>query len=225
MEYLPGFDLARVVELDGPQHPTRVVHLLRQVAGSLAEAHAKGFVHRDIKPPNLMVCERGGVFDVVKLLDFGLVKELDAPADRQLTAASLVVGTPGFTAPERLSGAGVPDPRSDIYSVGAVAFFLLSGRLPFEGGASTLQVLRAVETPAPRLNELPALAVPPELEALVASCLSRSVDARPASAAALAERLDAIVPTVGRWTQDEARAWWARHPVPEPAAAERDPGA
>ncbi len=221
MEYLPGLDLGKVVELDGPQSPARVVHLLRQVCGSLAEAHAKGFVHRDIKPPNLMVCERGGICDVVKVLDFGLVKEIDAPADRQVTMGSLVVGTPGFTAPERLGGAGAPDLRSDIYSLGAVAFFLLSGRPAFDGATSTLQALRAAEVPAPRLNEFPAAAVPRELEALVASCLAWSADARPRSADALAARLEALVPVVGRWTQDDARDWWRRyeHALPQVGGA------
>ncbi len=211
MEYLPGFDLARVVDLDGPQPAARVVHLLRQVCGSLAEAHAKGFVHRDIKPSNLMVCERGGIYDVVKVLDFGLVREVDAPADQRLTIGSLVVGTPSFTAPERLHGAGAADPRSDLYSVGAVAFFLLSGRPVLEGGTSTLAAIRAIDRPAPRLRDLPGLAVPAELEALVRSCLAGSVDGRPEGADVLAARLDDLVPVVGRWAQADARSWWRRY--------------
>ncbi len=223
MEYLPGFDLARVVELDGPQPPARVVHMLRQVCASLAEAHAKGFVHRDIKPPNLMVCERGGVYDVVKVLDFGLVQEIGSSPDQRLTLGNVVVGTPSFVAPERLTDPGASDPRSDLYSVGAVAFFLLSGRQVLDGGQSTLAARRALGTPAPRLRDLPLPTVPHELDALVASCLERSPDARPTSAANLAERLEALVPVVGRWTQDDASAWWRRYEQALPQAQELEP--
>jgi serine/threonine-protein kinase len=160
---------------------------------------------------------------VVKVLDFGLVQEIGSSPDQRLTLGNVVVGTPSFVAPERLTDPGASDPRSDLYSVGAVAFFLLSGRQVLDGGQSTLAARRALGTPAPRLRDLPLPTVPHELDALVASCLERSPDARPTSAANLAERLEALVPVVGRWTQDDASAWWRRYEQALPQAQELEP--
>ena len=132
MEYLEGIDLADLVKLEGPLPPARVVHILRQVCGSLAEAHAQGFVHRDIKPSNIMLTIRGGEPDVVKVLDFGLVKRVDRDRATLLTTMGVVFGTPGFIPPETLRDPDVFDARGDLYAVGAVAYELLTGLSLFE---------------------------------------------------------------------------------------------
>ena len=133
MEYVDGLDLQTLVERHGPQPPARVAHLLAQLAGALAEAHAAGLIHRDIKPANVMVCERGGMLDVVKVLDFGLVKEMDARSDGTGADNGRIVGTPLYLAPEALTAPESLDARSDLYALGALGYFLLSGSAPFSG--------------------------------------------------------------------------------------------
>ena len=135
MEYLPGKSLAEIVEDYGPLPPGRVIFLLRQVCDALVEAHSLGLIHRDIKPGNIFVAERGGIFDVAKLLDFGLVRDSYSANDQslRLTTEGTITGSPLFMSPEQAIGDSQPDARSDIYSLGAVAYFLLTGRPPFEG--------------------------------------------------------------------------------------------
>jgi serine/threonine protein kinase len=208
-EYLEGLNLAQLVALGGPLEPARAVHLLDQICGSLEEAHAAGLVHRDIKPANIMVCRRGGLYDVVKVLDFGIARSTaDGTAD--LTQANQLAGTPLYIAPERIRAPQSTDPRSDLYSLGAVAFHLLAGRDVFEGpGAPELlyQVL-SVEPPAPsRFRGAP---LPPDLERLVLDLLAKDPERRPASASAVRERLSALE-TPERWDQRDARAWWVDH--------------
>jgi serine/threonine-protein kinase len=130
MEYLDGIDLEDLVALAGPQDPRRVIHILRQACGSLAEAHQRGLVHRDVKPANLFLCRNRSEPDLVKVLDFGLVKEAETE-DPKVTQANAVLGTPLYMAPEAISGQGSVDPRSDLYSLGAVASALLTGTPPF----------------------------------------------------------------------------------------------
>jgi tRNA A-37 threonylcarbamoyl transferase component Bud32 len=218
MEYLDGLTLEEVVAGDGPQPPARVAHVLRQVLGALAEAHGVGLVHRDVKPGNVILCERGGVPDVAKVLDFGLVK--DAEGDPGLSREGALLGTPLYLAPEAIRSPAA-DARADLYSVGAVAYYLLTGHPVFEG-RTVIEVCSqhlhaAPVPPSARLGR----PLPPALEAWVLSCLEKDPGRRPASAAHAAEAL--AFAGVGEWTADDARAWWigrgrslvaSRHPRP-----------
>ncbi|MSV34931.1 MAG: serine/threonine protein kinase [Bryobacterales bacterium] len=210
MEYLAGVTLAELVSLEGPIVPGRVVHILKQVCGSLREAHEQGLLHRDIKPLNIMLCERGGQCDFVKVLDFGLVRQLDVAATLEISAPDRLIGTPLYMAPERFRDPTAADPRSDIYSVGAVAYFLLTGRPVFQaltGLDLQNQVLHAQpERPSARVPH----PIPASLEQLVLDCLSKNPADRPASTAALLEALETL-PDVPAWTPQQARDWWARN--------------
>ncbi|MGD8617719.1 MAG: serine/threonine protein kinase [Gammaproteobacteria bacterium] len=206
MEYLPGIDLARLIELEGAIPANRAAHILCQVCGSLQEAHSRGLIHRDIKPMNIILTERGGQLDFAKLLDFGLVKEVNA--DTGHTVADAIPGTPPYIAPERLGDPRDIDSRSDLYSLGAVAFNLLTGKPLFEGNSAMDIAYKVVANPAPRISEF--VTVNPELEQLVGACLERDPAARPRSAQAVCERLQAIIREP--WTQADAREWWAQHP-------------
>ena len=174
--------------------PARVVHLLRQVAGALHEAHTAGLTHRDIKPGNVMVCERGGIADVAKLLDFGLVVSgATRTNDPRITQAGMIVGTPEFMSPEQCGGEEQPGPASDIYSMGALAYFLLSGRSPFAGrGAVQMLMAHLSETPATLTSLRPE--TPAALDAIVMKCLAKQSEDRYASAALLERALAASQP-------------------------------
>jgi serine/threonine-protein kinase len=193
MEYLDGPTLEELVKSSGPLPAGRVVHLLRQVCGALAEAHAAGLVHRDLKPGNVIVASLGGQKDVAKLLDFGLVHDL-ADTDDRLTRAGMVLGTPAYMCPEQAAGEKTVDARGDIYSLGAVAFFALTGRPPFDR-KTTGQLLAAhrSETPMPLSDLSPD--VPADLAATVARCLSKDLAARYQSAAELDAALAACLRT------------------------------
>ena len=174
MEYLEGIDLEALVTGFGPQPPGRVVHLLGQVAGALGEAHAAGLVHRDVKPGNVILCQRGGAPDVAKVVDFGLVRELAGAGPRTETALDVVKGTPLYLSPEAITRPDRVDARSDLYAVGALAYFLLTGRHPFEGAT-------VVEVCSHHLHTLPeppsassAAPCPADLEALVLACLEKT---------------------------------------------------
>ncbi|MEZ5988440.1 MAG: serine/threonine protein kinase [Planctomycetota bacterium] len=207
MEYLPGLTLFELLRLEGRVPPGRTVHLLGQVCASLAEAHAKGLIHRDLKPQNLMLCERGGRFDVVKVLDFGLVKQLTSDVER--TAPEQLAGTPMYIAPERLLDPSRVDARTDLYSLGTIAFNLLSGSQPFPGTTSVEICTRIVEDEPARLDAIEDLALPPALVDLVARLLAKDPDARPPSAAAVAAELAALA--VPAWSAADAEAWWRTH--------------
>jgi serine/threonine-protein kinase len=208
MEYLDGLDLDRLVSEDGPQAPARVVHLLRQVCASLAEAHGVGLIHRDIKPANLILCMRGGVPDVVKVLDFGLVRELGADGDASLTTDGVITGTPLFLAPEAIRSPGAVDARSDLYALGGVAYYLLTGVHVFEG-ANVVEVCshHLHTTPVPP-SERRGAELPAALEALVLQCLEKESARRPASARALLEGLSEDL-GAGEWSEEAALAWWS----------------
>jgi serine/threonine-protein kinase len=207
MEYFAGIDLEQLVKAYGPVPPERAVHLLRQVCGSLAEAHDAGLIHRDIKPANIMLCERGGVLDVVKVLDFGMVKDVSMGSQSlDLTQQNMVMGTPMFLAPEAIRKRDNVDGRSDLYAVGAVAYFMLTGRNVFEGD-TVIEIVRK------HLEELPVLpstifpGMPDDLEQIVMDCLAKIPDERPADARVLIERLELC--SVGRhWDQRQAKKWW-----------------
>jgi serine/threonine protein kinase len=210
MEYLNGLALHRVVDKTGPLLPARVIHLLLQACGSLGEAHRDGLIHRDIKPANLMVCERGGVFDVVKVVDFGLVRDLQKREGATLTDPNAVAGTPQYLSPEGIRSASEVDARSDLYSLGCVAYYLLSGREVVQRDGSLGWVDQILhETPDPPSSVI-AGAVPQDLEKAVMACLEKSPDDRPQSAAELA-RLLAACGDAGDWTQAHARHWWEAH--------------
>jgi serine/threonine-protein kinase len=209
MELLDGATLQRIVEIDGAQPPGRVVRILGMVCGALSEAHSIGLIHRDIKPANIMLCTQGGEHDVVKLLDFGLVKEFQVDGDVEVTAASTILGTPQYMAPESIRFPDSADIRTDIYALGAVAYFLLAGGNVF-GGKSLVEICAQHLHEAPQPLASRGITVPAELEALVLACLSKEPDHRPQSAADLRRRLEAC--TVEPWDGAMAQTWWTDHP-------------
>ncbi len=208
MEYLDGLDLLQLVERYGPQPEGRVIQILNGICASLAEAHSLGLVHRDMKPANVMLNRRGGSADVVKVLDFGLVKALD---ETKITVQSgIMAGTPLYMSPEAIQSPDRVDSRSDIYSIGGLGYFLLTGQTVFT--ATTLLELchdhihTVPEPPSQRLGK----SVTPELEAALLACLEKSRDKRPQSVQALAELLNRA-PTAGSWTVHDADIWWMNH--------------
>lgn len=214
MELLHGVDLKRLVERFGPQSSERTAYLLRQVCRSLAEAHEQQFVHRDVKPANIFTCQLGGEFDFAKVLDFGLV------LDRHPTAAELedperFVGTPAIMAPEMVRFQAPVDARADLYALGCVAYWLLTGKRVFEAETRhDMLVMHAHQKPvAPSTRA--GRAVHPGLEALVMQCLEKNPDKRPQTARDLGEQLQQLV-FEHAWTAERAELWWKRY---EPTVA------
>jgi serine/threonine-protein kinase len=216
MELLDGMDLEKLVAADGPQSPERVIHIVRQVARGLHEAHDVGLVHRDIKPANLFLCRRWGEPDAVKVLDFGLAKNSADPRTA-LSAHNVVLGTPLYISPEALNGAAPVDARSDIYSLGAVAYYMLTAE-PVFTGSSVVEVCLQHLTSAPVApSERLGRAVPADLEAVVLRCLAKSTADRYPNAAEL-ERALAACAAADEWSTDRAEAWWkVRGGAPTPA--------
>jgi serine/threonine-protein kinase len=209
MEYLEGLDLQQLIDVDGPQDPGRVVRLLAQICGALAEAHAIGLIHRDVKPANVLLCERGGTPDVVKVLDFGLVKQLGAPQDSKLmlSAVNQIVGTPLYLSPEAITTPNGMDGRSDLYAVGAVGYLLLTGTPPFTGNSVVEVCGHHLHTPPTPPSARLGRPVPAELEQLVLRCLAKSRDDRPRDAARLRDEL--IACELGdSWPSERATRWW-----------------
>jgi serine/threonine-protein kinase len=206
MELLDGLDLHRLVTLDGAQPPARTIRLLDQIAGALGEAHEKGLVHRDIKPQNIILCELGGIPDVAKLVDFGLVMSI-ASSPRRLTLDGPVIGTPRYVAPEMLRAGGEVTAASDFYQLGLVAFFLLTARHAFDGSGSAEILKKQRDEPAPSLVDA-AFGVPADLASIVAWCLEKDPGARPKDANTLRSAL-ARCGDATRWDEAEARAWWS----------------
>ncbi len=207
MEYLPGLSLQQLVERHGPLPPARAVHLLRQLCGALAEAHGIGLIHRDVKPDNVLLCRLGGLHDVAKLFDFGLVQIArgDAPSER-LTQVGLVVGTPEYMSPEQVTGEGV-DLRTDLFSLGAVGYFLLTSTCPYGGDNSlALMYARVKEPVRPPREYRPDL--PEDLESVVLRCLARERAERFADAKEL-DRALARCACAGEWDDERAAVWWA----------------
>jgi eukaryotic-like serine/threonine-protein kinase len=209
MEYLDGPSLEALVQRAGPLEPGRVVYLLRQLCGALAEAHAAGMVHRDLKPGNVIVAALGGQRDVAKLLDFGLVQDLSAAAsDGRLTEAGVVMGTPAYMCPEQARGSSAIDPRGDVYSLGAVAFFTLTARPPFACATVGEFLVAHLTRPAPDVRSL-RLDVPADLAEVVARCLAKEPDDRHQSAAELDAALAACA-CANDWSAARAAEWWER---------------
>jgi eukaryotic-like serine/threonine-protein kinase len=216
MEYLPGLSVAELIERHGPLPADRTIHLLDQVCDALGEAHALGLVHRDIKPGNLFAAQRGGVYDVAKLLDFGLAKPVIETGDLQLTQEGAITGSPLFMSPEQAMGETDPDARSDIYSLGAVAYYMLAGRPPFEGSKPMQVVLAHARDAAPPLSRWNTN-VPEDLEQVIMRCLAKRPEDRYPDADALSEALAACA-AAGRWTRARAAEWWLGQPSPAVAA-------
>jgi eukaryotic-like serine/threonine-protein kinase len=210
MERLRGMDLQRMVERYGPLPPDRVVFLLEQACLSLSEAHARGLVHRDIKPANLFVCRLGPQYDFLKVLDFGMVSRQEREAVGSITLTGMVLGTPAFLAPELVSGDGSFDGRADIYALGCVAFWLLTGRPPFEAGdAMSLLMHHSKTAPLPP-STMSEESIPADVDALVLECLAKAPSRRPATADVLLERFSRLS-VARKWEQRRARAWWDLH--------------
>jgi CHASE1-domain containing sensor protein len=216
MEYIDGITLQQLVDLDGPLPAGRVVHLLTQACRAIAEAHAVGLIHRDLKPANLMVCRRGGIADFLKVMDFGLVKDLGAAGDsREVTrSTAAVLGTPLYLAPESISRPSEVDGRADLYALGAVAYTLLVGAPVFVGN-TVVEVcghhLHSVPTPPSARAPGP---VPPALERIILRCLAKRPADRFPSVSALLEALAAV--SDAPWTEGDAERWWAARPGPRP---------
>jgi serine/threonine-protein kinase len=204
MEYLDGVDLDTLVHVDGPQTAQRVVHILLQAAGALEEAHKKGLIHRDIKPANILLCERGGVPDFTKVVDFGLVKVI---ADSSESTGSLAAGTPAYISPEAVMDSAKVGPPSDIYGLGAVGYYLLSGRPVFEAKTAMEMCVHHARTQPPEIAEQSKHPLSPELAEVLMTCLKKNPKDRPQTAAALRDLL-VKAPEANQWSETEACQWW-----------------
>ena len=211
MELLDGISLEQFVKTFGPMEPARAVYVLRQACHSLAEAHARGLIHRDIKPANIFLCRLGPDDDFVKVLDFGLVKHAEtAVTAPQLTMDGAITGTPAFLPPEIAMGQTTFDARADLYALGCVAYYLVTGELVFAKETAIAMALAHVnEIPTPP-RERSELEIPAALDALILQSLAKDPAQRPSSATELANRLAATVPSEA-WTADDAHRWWQLH--------------
>ena len=214
MELLAGRDLESLVREFGPVPANRTIHLLRQVCHSLADAHARGLVHRDIKPANIYVCRMGLEYDFVKVLDFGLVKFNDksasVPQETMLTANNTTTGTPAFMAPEVILGQSDVDRRADVYALGCVAYYLLTGQFVFDADTPMKMFLQHVQTRPTPPSQRTELRIPRELDDLVMACLEKDPNNRPQDA----ERLFELACRCGPnevWDNAMARTWWESH--------------
>jgi serine/threonine-protein kinase len=192
MEYIEGINLGELIAREGALPLPRAVHVLRQLCAGLAAAHAAGLVHRDVKPENIMIFQRGDEPDVVKILDFGMVKRVDAEHSRNLTRGLRILGTPLYMAPESLRNPTDADARADIYAVGAVAFYMLSGKKLFQTTDDLELTSKVLNDVPPRVSQVAAQPIPVELDLLVQACLEKKREDRPQRAADLLEALDAI---------------------------------
>jgi eukaryotic-like serine/threonine-protein kinase len=205
MELLNGIDLETLVSQFGPQPAGRVVELLRQVCQSLAEAHRAGLVHRDIKPTNIFLCRMGIQYDFVKVLDFGLVKTVLSEGESRMTRDGVTTGTPAYMAPEVAMASDQVDGRADLYGLGCVAYWLLTGNLVFDQkGAMAMVMAHVQETPV-LPSKRTELAIPEALDRAVMACLAKKPADRPATAEALVAMLDGCNDT---WTPRDAETWW-----------------
>ena len=210
MEYLDGIDLQSLVERYGPQSVPRVIHILKQVCNSLHEAHSLGLVHRDIKPANIMLNRRGGEPDVVKVLDFGLVKALDDQRQAGVTDQRGLTGTPLYMSPEAIQLPNSVDPRSDLYAVGAVGYFLFTGKPVFEAQSVVDLCQKHVSAaPAPPSERI-GTPIPAALENAILACLEKSRAKRPQTARDLSQLISNCAEATA-CSIEEADAWWGRH--------------
>jgi eukaryotic-like serine/threonine-protein kinase len=217
MELLRGIDLETLVHQFGPQPPERVAHILHQACESLADAHRNGLVHRDIKPANILLTSRSANVDYVKVVDFGLVKiAQQQPDDVKLSRVGEMHGTPAYMSPEEATGDGEVEPRSDLYSLGCVAYFLLTGKLLFDESSSIKMALAHATREPIAPSRVARQTIPDQLERLILACLEKKPGARPESAAAVAREI-AQSGLTSTWTPDRSLAWWRSH-LPEKLA-------
>lgn len=210
MEYIEGIDLQVLVDKYGPQSEARTIHILKQICGSLYEAHSLGLVHRDIKPANVMLARRGGEPDVCKVLDFGLVKALDSRSGAQQTNANSLTGTPLYMSPEAIQMPDTVDPRSDLYAVGAVGYFLLTGKNLFDTENIVELCQAQVSKPPMPPSERIGRQISSELEGAIMSCLEKLPARRPQTARDLIQLMSRS-PAALKWSIEEADHWWGRH--------------
>ena len=212
MELLDGVSFQKLISSFGPQSSGRVVHLLKQVCRSLDEAHRRGLVHRDLKPSNLMICQVALDVDVVKVLDFGLVKPTSRD-ELELTADGISAGTPAYIAPEVALGNRAIDGRADIYAVGCVAYFMLTGQLVFDEPTPTAMSIAHVQHPPVPPSLRSEVPIHPSLERIVLKCLEKNPDDRPQNACELLNMLESLE-GLEPWTRGQAHDWWQAH-LPE----------
>jgi serine/threonine-protein kinase len=219
MELLDGIDLETLVKKFGPQPASRVVYILRQVCRSLADAHRHGMIHRDIKPTNIFLCRMGNEFDFAKVLDFGLVKMLESN-EPQMTGESATTGTPAYMAPELALGASHIDGRTDLYGLGCVAYWLLTGTMVFqEKGSAAMMLAHLQKTPVPP-SQRTEIAVPQSLDRAILMCLAKTPEQRPADAETVRRMFEGCT-EAGSWTAEDAERWWlANMPEASPAMSE-----
>lgn len=207
MEYLDGITLENIIKSYGPLPESRVIHILTQLCGSLAEAHDIGVIHRDIKPANIMLNRLGGMYDFVKLLDFGLVKVIDGKEELRLTQGKSIKGTPLYLSPEAIETPQTIDRRADLYSLAAVGYFLLTGKPVFEGQSFFELCIQHIRRKPKPPSEKLGRPVSSDLEAVILRCLSKKRDERPADARELEKELLSCK-SAGQWTQEAAASWW-----------------
>ena len=226
MELLQGMDLDELVARFGPIPPERAIHLLQQVCESLTEAHENDLIHRDIKPSNIFICRKAAKHDFVKVLDFGLVKATSAEKEGSttLTEDGMISGTPAYMVPEVILGSKDIDGRADLYALGCVAYWLLSGTFVFEEETPMQMVVSHASGEPERLSERASQRIPPELEAVIHACLEKTPDLRPQSAAELGDILAGLA-REHPWTQRQAREWWAVNSASSTDLPEVDPTA
>lgn len=208
MEYLEGLNLRQLVEQFGPQTPGRVVYILRQLCGALNEAHRCGLVHRDVKPSNIFLAERGHVYDVAKLLDFGLVRPAQLGTDTIRCSSGELQGSPRFMCPEQARGQN-PDCRGDLYSLAVVGFYLLTGRVPFEDDNTIMLVMAHATIEAPRIEDL-GIDVPKDLSSIISRCLNKLAADRFQTPREMQEALDECI-CANDWTWRNAERWWQQN--------------
>jgi eukaryotic-like serine/threonine-protein kinase len=210
MEYLPGMTLDEIVKRFGPIPANRAIHFLRQVCGPLQEAHGFGLIHRDVKPSNIIASYRGGVADLCKLLDFGMVKDIQRQdVETELTKRGGIAGTPAFMSPEQASGHAAIDGRSDIYCLGAVGYYLLTAKVPFSGTAIEIMAAHLYRLPTPIVELVND--VPEDIAELVHQCLEKDPSRRFQTAGELQERLEQLAAKYP-WTPVQSLNWWQAVP-------------
>ncbi len=219
MEYLDGISLQTLVEKTGPVPEERVIHILKQACGSLAEAHSNGLIHRDIKPANIMLCNRGGEFDVVKVLDFGIVQSITENEDSP--QQSEVLGTPAYMPPESLLAGSSLDGRSDLYSLALVAFFLLTGKDPFNRDSMEKTIDAQINETPIALSVILGDKISADLDQLILKCLEKDMAQRPANARSLYDSLDRCQLSQN-WTRNRAEEWWSGQDLHEASSSLTD---
>jgi serine/threonine-protein kinase len=206
MEYVDGITLHELVDEFGAQPPARVIHLMLQVCGSLSEAHQLGMVHRDVKPSNILVTARAGLYDMIKVLDFGLVKEI-AGENTELTQSDGITGTPMYMSPEAVRDASAADQRSDLYSLGAVGYTLLTGLPTFDGESAVEVCLKQLDEDPVRPSERIGRELPEDLQNVLMSCLRKDPQDRPLTVEDLSSALRQCQ-DAGKWSAGDALRWW-----------------